>query len=305
MQRYKENFIEDFMAEQTSYNSVSDLHLQSEKTTSPAIVQNGIKKTLEDREDESGYASQIFSWLAEKTSARLGIGHTGTRYRTGAMLAFQADHAAAVDAVTSEVPEAFITQHGLLCLTTRCSSKDMYMTRPDLGKRLSQESTQLVQAQCKKQPDIQIIIGDGLSSAAVMTNAMPVVRQLTVNAQALGLSLGTPVFVKHARVAVLNEIGALTQACVVVHLIGERPGLSTDKSLSAYLSYKPEIGFPESRWTCVSNIHEAGTPPVVAAAMIIQLAEQMRIQKKSGNALKMPAELPTHAGSFRDNEAFQ
>ncbi|MGI6109239.1 MAG: ethanolamine ammonia-lyase subunit EutC [Eubacteriaceae bacterium] len=243
-----------------------------------------------------------FESLAAKTSARLGVGHAGTRYRTATMLAFQADHAAAVDAVTSEVPDSFIRDNDLVAVQTQCSGKEMYITRPDLGKRLCRDSIQTVNDCCRRHPDIQIIIGDGLSAAAVQTNAVPVMEMVTENARRLGLTVGTPVFVHYARVAVLNEIGRITGADVVVHLIGERPGLATDKSLSAYVSYRPDIGTPESHWNCVSNIHDRGTPPVKAAAMILELAEQMMIQKTSGTALTLPSETNSRLLPVQDAE---
>ena len=70
---------------------------------------------------------------------------------------------------------------------------------------------------------------------------------------------------KYGRVGVMDEISELTGATVTCTLIGERPGLITAESMSAYIAYKATVGMPEARRTVVSNIHRAGTIPAEAA----------------------------------------
>ena len=113
-----------------------------------------------------------FCRLKEKTPARLGCGRAGHRYKTLTMLRFRADHAAAQDAVFTQVPEDFAKTHGLLDLKTCCEDKDQYLTRPDLGRKLCQESEKILAAMVKTPPKVQLVIGDGLSSAAILANAI-------------------------------------------------------------------------------------------------------------------------------------
>ena len=53
-----------------------------------------------------------FRKMKEKTPARLGSGRAGARYKTLTMLRFRADHAAAQDAVFSQVSEDFAAKNG-------------------------------------------------------------------------------------------------------------------------------------------------------------------------------------------------
>ena len=87
---------------------------------------------IEEPENKAEYLK-----LKAKTPARLGIGRVGSRYNTESMLRFRADHAVAIDAVFNEVPQAFVDEHGLVSVQTLVEDKDMYVTRPDLGRVLS------------------------------------------------------------------------------------------------------------------------------------------------------------------------
>jgi ethanolamine ammonia-lyase small subunit len=69
-------------------------------------------------------------------------------------------------------------------------------------------------------------------------------------------------------------------------LVGERQGLVTDKSMSAYITYKPRRGIPEASRTVVSNIHAQGTPAVEAGAHIAGLIKTILEKKASGVALR-------------------
>lgn len=69
------------------------------------ITQIDLKKLflVENAKDKEGYLA-----MKAKTPARLGIGKAGARYKTLTMLRVRADHAAAQDAVFSDVSEEFI-----------------------------------------------------------------------------------------------------------------------------------------------------------------------------------------------------
>ena len=192
-----------------------------------------------------------FRDLKLRTPARLGLGRAGARYKTVSMLRMRADHAAAQDSVFSHVDDGFVEKHGFVPVQTLCQNKDEYLTRPDRGRRFD-EANQAIQA--------------GLKT--------------------YGLETGPVLFVKYCRVGASDHIGELTGAEVVCMLVGERPGLVTAESMSAYLTYKPHIGIPESKRTVVSNIHKGGTTAVEAGAHIAELIKTILERKASGIELR-------------------
>ena len=230
-----------------------------------------------------------FCKLKAKTPARLGSGRAGHRYKTLTMLRFRADHAAAQDAVFSQVPEDYGEKNGLLTLQTCCESKDQYLTRPDLGRKLNEESQKKLRAAISQKPKVQLVIGDGLSSAAILANALDCMAAIRDGLKVNGIDLGQPVFVRYCRVGAGDAVGDITDCEVVCVLVGERQGLVTDKSMSAYITYKPKSGIPEASRTVVSNIHDQGTPAVEAGAFVAELIDTILKKQKSGVALQMEA----------------
>ena len=229
---------------------------------------------------------EAFLDLKKKTPARLGLGRAGARYRTSSLLRFRADHAAAQDSVFSHVPQAFATEHGFVPVQTLCKTKDEYLTRPDRGRRFDEETQKLIQKTLGQNPNIVLVIGDGLSSAAIEANAVDCLKAIQGGLKTYGLEGGPVLFVQYCRVGASDHIGELTGAEVVCMLVGERPGLATAESMSAYLTYRPRIGIPESKRTVISNIHRQGTTAVEAGAHIAELIHRMLEKKASGIDLK-------------------
>ena len=227
--------------------------------------------------------------LKERTPARLGSGRAGPRYKTLTMLRFRADHAAAQDAVFSQVAEDYAQKNNLISLQTKCRDKDEYLTRPDLGRIFDDENQKKLKQAIPNAPKVLIVIGDGLSSAAIHANAMDCMAAIRDGLKAKGIDLGPAVFVRYCRVGAGDAIGDVTGCELVCMLVGERPGLVTDKSMSAYITYKPHIGVLESSRTVVSNIHAQGTPAVEAGAHIASLIDTILKKKVSGVGLHLEA----------------
>ena len=223
------------------------------------------------------------------TPARLGCGRAGARYKTLTMLRFRADHAAAQDAVFSQVAEDFAVKNGLTPVQTRCESKDEYLTRPDLGRCFDEENTAAIRAAVAGMPRVQIVVGDGLSSAACTANAMDCLSAIRDGLKLKGIELGQPLFVRYCRVGAGDAVGDITGCELVCMLVGERPGLATDRSMSAYITYRPHTGVSESARTVVSNIHDGGTPAVEAGAHIAELIDTILKRKVSGVGLHLEA----------------
>lgn len=228
----------------------------------------------------------------EHTPARLWTGRAGVSYRTGTELELRRDHAAAVDAVHAELDlirdlgADFVRQFGLFEVSTAATSKTEYLSRPDLGRRLNSEAKDLLWKRCPPGAGLQVVIGDGLSATAIaaqMPTLLPVLLEAAANRD---WQIGQPFVVRHCRVGVLNEIGEQLDPQVVVLLIGERPGLATAESLSAYLAYRPRPGDTDARRNLISNIHSAGVSHEEAVERILSLAAQLRDQQRSGVAVK-------------------
>ena len=200
---------------------------------------------------ENPAQEQKYRRLKERTPARLGSGRAGPRYKTLTMLRFRADHAAAQDAVFSQMPEDFGEKNGLVSVQTRCKSKDEYLTRPDYGRTFDEENKQKIRAAIQGTPRVQLVIGDGLSSAAILANAMDCAAAIRDGLKLKGIDLGKGIFVRYCRVGAGDAVGDVTGCEVVCVLVGERPGLVTDKSMSAYITYKPHTGSLESERTVV------------------------------------------------------
>ena len=228
-----------------------------------------------------------YAELKYNAPCRLGIGKAGARYKTLPQLEFRAAHSAAQDAVFNDVDEEFVKSQGLFIVQTQCDSKDTYLTRPDLGRKLSPEGVATIKEKCKKNPTVQIYVADGLSSASVAANIPDLLPAILQGLQNYKIDVGTPFFVKYGRVGVMDEISELTGAEVTCTLIGERPGLITAESMSAYIAYKATVGMPEARRTVVSNIHKAGTIPAEAGAHIADIIKIMLEKKASGTDLKL------------------
>ena len=225
--------------------------------------------------------------LKMRTPARLGMGKAGPRYKTLTMLRFRADHAAAQDAVFSEAPQDFAGKNGLVPVQTCCKDKEEYLTRPDLGRCFDKKHQQIIKKTVPNPPTVQIVVGDGLSSAAILHNALDCMAAIQDGLKGRGIDMGQPLFVRYCRVGAGDAIGDVTGCSVVCMLVGERPGLVTDKSMSAYITYNPHTGVSESSRTVVSNIHAQGTPAVEAGAHVAELIEKILKKKVSGVGLHL------------------
>lgn len=225
---------------------------------------------------------EYISRLKRLTPARIALGRTGPRYLTVPWLRFKADHASAMDAVFSDVSDDFLDQMGLFTVKTVVRDKDEYLTRPDLGRLLSEEAKEEIRKRCQLKPQVQIIVVDGLSTKAIEANVPDFLPALLEGLKSHNLEVGMPFFIKFGRVPVMDDVNEVIQADVVVELVGERPGLGTATSMSAYLCWRPRKGIVESDRTVVSNIHESGMPPVEAGAHVASLVKKIYDKKGSG-----------------------
>jgi ethanolamine ammonia-lyase small subunit len=241
--------------------------------------------------------------LLARTPARLLVGRAGTAYRTSTQLTLRQDHAAAIDAVHAEIElettfgSELINRFGLFEVQTRATGKSQYLMRPDLGRQLGDLSREIIRQRCPTGIDLQVAIGDGLSAAAVARQAPGLLPLLEEQTRQRGWSFGQPFFVRYCRVGVLNDLGELLSPQVVVLLIGERPGLATAESLSAYMAYRPRAGHTDAERNLISNIHARGVPLEEAAWRVLALAAKMRAAQASG--VRVKEDLPTL--ELRDN----
>jgi ethanolamine ammonia-lyase small subunit len=216
------------------------------------------------------------------------VGRAGAAYRTDTQMELLEAHAAARDAVRTELDvvgmfgEEFVRRWKLFEVCTNAKTKDEYLLRPDLGRQLDVASRVELQRRGSRECDFQIAIGDGLSVSAVAAQVPALLPLLWQRATDYGWTMGRPFVIRYCRVGVLNEIGELLRPRVCVLLIGERPGLSTAKSLSAYMAYETRASHSDANRNLISNIHERGVSAEEAAARIFKLAAEMMRAKASG-----------------------
>jgi ethanolamine ammonia-lyase small subunit len=223
--------------------------------------------------------------LRKKTPARIAVGRAGSRPKTNTWLQFRYDHAAAVDAVYGEVPTEILDRLNFFQVHSKVQDKEEYIRRPDLGRRLSDDSKTTVKAKCQHAPTVQIVASNGLSAIAIEENLEDVYLSLKQSLANLNIEVGTSFYVDKGRVALMDEIGEILQPDIVIILIGERPGLVSAESLSAYICYKPRIGTIEADRMVVSNIHKGGIPPVEAGAYLGTVIQKILKYEASGVSL--------------------
>jgi ethanolamine ammonia-lyase small subunit len=247
---------------------------------------------IEPRPDVPGPDATILDRVRARTPARILTGRAGASYRTSTYLELRLNHAAARDAVVAEVDldgdlgAAFVTEWGLFEVATMARTKAEFLLQPELGRSLDPSARASLAGRCPAGADIQIAIADGLSAAAVRAQVPALLPLLAAEARRRGWRFGQPFFIRHGRVGVLNDIGEALDPSVAVLLIGERPGLATAESLSAYMAYRPRAGHDDSRRNLISNIHAHGVPTDQAAVRIARLVEQMIGLATSGVAVK-------------------
>jgi ethanolamine ammonia-lyase small subunit len=235
--------------------------------------------------------------LARFTPARIALGRTGASLPTREVLGFALAHARARDAVhaafDAELIERGLAELGLATIevASEATERALYLRRPDYGRRLSQASRTQLQRRAAEPIDLALVVGDGLSAAAVHAHAVPLIAALLPHVRSLQLSLG-PVAIAHgARVALGDEIGELLRARLVAVLIGERPGRSSPDSLGAYLTFAPKPGRSDAERNCLSNIRTEGLSYELAAFKLAWLAREALRRTLTGVALKDESDL--------------
>lgn len=224
---------------------------------------------------------------ARHTTALLGIGHVGTRYATDVVLQFQAELAVAHAAVGAELPDGWAEDNGFIGVRSRVTSHREFLLRPDLGRRLDDDSVAVIRSRCQKNVDVQLIVADGLSAVACMQTGKALHDAVVRACGARGLTVGTPVAARFARVWLEDEIGHEVGAKVAMILLGERPGLGTGDGLSAYVVFDPKVGNTDGNRNMISNIHQRGIVPDDAAERLAALAQAMIAQRCSGVTLDL------------------
>jgi ethanolamine ammonia-lyase small subunit len=235
---------------------------------------------------------ELIERIRARTPARVLVDRSGAAYRTGTQLELREAHAAAKDAVRAEfelerdLGNRVVHEFNIFEVSTQARSKDEYLLRPDLGRRFTEDAARTIEARCPHGAGLQIVIGDGLSVTSVATQVPTSLPLLTAQARKRGWNVGQVFAVRHCRVGIMNHVGELLRPQVVILLIGERPGLATAESLSAYLAFQPRFGHTDAQRNLISNIHARGVSPQTAAPRILNLAAQMMNEQRSGVELK-------------------
>ncbi|NVZ21049.1 ethanolamine ammonia-lyase subunit EutC [Pseudomonas costantinii] len=240
--------------------------------------------------------------LRRLTPARIALGRTGTSIPTSAQLDFQFAHAQARDAVHLPFDHAGLSSQlaelgrNSLLLHSAAIDRHSYLQRPDLGRRLSDESAQSLRDYAAANPggvDLAVVVADGLSALAVHKHTLPFLTRMEEQIHAEGWSLSPVILVEQGRVAVADEVGQLLGAKMVVILIGERPGLSSPDSLGLYFTYNPKVGLTDAYRNCISNVRLEGLSYGMAAHRLLYLMREACRRQLSGVNLKDEAQVQT------------
>ncbi len=250
---------------------MSEAEVESRPRYSAPEVKASIPKTQSRKPLPGPSSLSAIDKIKRSTPARLVQGRTGTRYLTDNYLALRADHAIALDAVHSELPEGYADEQGWLYVESQCTSHEEFLLHPNHGRRLSDESKARLEAEGDKGMDIQIIAGDGLAASALMLNGKELVSALQKTLEAEGFSLGKPILAKFARVGLQDDVGVVLGAKSTIIIVGERPGLGTGDSLSIYTAVGPRLDQDNSEKDCISNVRPMGFLPDAAAGLCAKL----------------------------------
>ncbi|MBI4515184.1 MAG: ethanolamine ammonia-lyase subunit EutC [Deltaproteobacteria bacterium] len=230
-----------------------------------------------------------FDRARRSTPARLDVGRAGGRPRTATWLAFQRDHAAARDAVWSEWSPAFLDllrDLGFLLVSSAAPDRLAYIRQPPLGRQLAGGELDRIRAHSPAPAAIQLVLSDGLSAQAAEAHCERLYPSLRRHLERLG-TLGVPVAVRNGRVAAGDPIAAAAGAQLVVHLIGERPGLGSADSLGCYLTFRPGPATTDADRKCISNIRPLGLSPDEAGATIAGICQRILSKGSSGTDLEL------------------
>jgi ethanolamine ammonia-lyase small subunit len=193
-----------------------------------------------------------------------------------------ADHAVALDAVFKDVSDDVLSKFDICSVQSSAKDKEEFLKNPEKGNKLSEEAVKELEKNIDKNSQVQIIICDGLSSTAIESNLADILPPVTEGLKAAGIKTSKPLFIKNGRVRIMDNVGEVLAPEVVLEFIGERPGLGTVESMSAYVCYKPNYNTVEAERTMISNIHKNGTPPAEAGAQLVDLIKKVLQHKASG-----------------------
>ena len=249
-----------------------------------SVDSNGALLVRPDRGvDLSPFDAHAMQGMLDATPARIGVGRSGTRYRTSTQLRFRADHAAAKDAVISEVDGNLLDKLGLVVVTSRAKDKAHFLQRPDAGRALSDEGRQTLVEKIPRGAKVQLVYGDGLSATALNTHLVVFHEALVGELASRGIRVGPSIFVRRSRVKVMDEICRIVVPESCVFVCGERPGLGFADSMSAYFMYCGPSGNPtDADREVISNINPRGLAPTKAATAVAEAVVRVLRDRKSG-----------------------
>jgi len=263
---------------------LEDLLVDSESPPREAAppVRAAIPRRSGPRSGRTVVNPELLEHLKGATPSQIGVGRTGTRYRTDVYLKVRSDHSIAKDAVYRELPEDMASQLGCIEVRSRCTDRENYLLNPNLGRRLSPESVEALGAERGSGADVHLILADGLAAPAAVQNGPILLARLREELIARGISVGTPILARMARVGLQDDIGVLLGSKATAICLGERPGLGTGDSLSIYIAVAPKLDQDNAEKNCISNVRPLGLSPEQGALAAVDILQRGLAAGRSG-----------------------
>ena len=176
-------------------------------------------------------------------------------------------------------------------IRTQAASRDEYLSRPASGERLRDaDGATIARLVASSGEQVILVVSDGLNANALnehLRALAPPLRRRLVDAGCRVSDVA--VVIENGRVRAGYQVGEMSRAEVVVHLIGERPGTGLN-TLSAYITYGRDSA-GRFRWassldhactTAICGIHPSGKTPDAAATEIARVVTRALEARASG-----------------------
>jgi len=236
------------------------------------------------------------TWLETGNKVPLAAGHGKNLWDLNPTLdkKIRELYADAKKAIWAEFTPAFIkTIPNAVQVSTLSKDRENYIVHPDTGEKFSEQSVaaleKLRDSWAGKDPDVQIVISDGLNADSIMAQGhlMPYIEEVRKELKDAGITVGEQnIVVTSGRVRAGYMAGDIlfgksdaNKNKAVLHIIGERPGTGQN-AYSVYIAAPKASVWAEKKCDhnivkVVCGISTMATKPEDAAKQTVKLLKEL------------------------------